>query len=369
MILLRFFNKFFHVFRSKNGSPAIEYVTVIAAGLALAMILNTVLHDWSIQQTLRDKVAEVINGTAEGTNSNQEKPQDKEPKREDIFSDLSTDPDDISTTPQTLKQDSSDRDDVQPTGSDGPKKDSPFLSSFLDDIGLGETGKEIVSMIGDAIPFVSNAKSLYEARTGVDPATGESLNGIWYGLSVVGIVPVIGNFGKWGKLIAKGGPKLFKGIGDFFRGAAQGAKSLFRSPGPAPAGGPEDPGGSMWDDIKDAWDSMWNAKGKGNGGGSGGNNKKKSGPGKKTSVTFGKPIEYVHQGKKVKLRVDAEPDGNKIQIQAGGGKNSEIDIRIEPDEPLEPQIPKKMRKKLGKGKTQELIKNLEKAVKYVKEFQ
>jgi hypothetical protein len=49
-----------------------------------------------------------------------------------------------------------------------------------------------------------------------------------------------------------------------------------------------------------------------------------------TSKTFGQPIETTIAGKKVKLRVDAEPDGNKIQIQAGSGKNSTVDVRIDP---------------------------------------
>jgi hypothetical protein len=82
-----------------------------------------------------------------------------------------------------------------------------------------------------------------------------------------------------------------------------------------------------------------------------------------TSKTFGKPIETTIDGKKVKLRVDAEPDCNKIQIQAGGGKNSVVDVRIDPALPLEPQIPKSLN--LSKGQKQELLKNLQKSADWL----
>jgi hypothetical protein len=82
-----------------------------------------------------------------------------------------------------------------------------------------------------------------------------------------------------------------------------------------------------------------------------------------TSKTFGKPLETTINGKKVKLRVDAEPDGNKIQIQAGGGKNSTVDVRIDPKLPLEAQVPKQLN--LTKGQKQELLKNLQKAVDWL----
>jgi RHS repeat-associated protein len=87
---------------------------------------------------------------------------------------------------------------------------------------------------------------------------------------------------------------------------------------------------------------------------------------RKTSQTFGQPIETVYGGQKVKLRVDAEPDGNKIQIQAGKGKDSTVDIRINPNLPLETQIPKNLRKSLSEGQYKDLLKNLQKAVDYLK---
>jgi hypothetical protein len=47
------------------------------------------------------------------------------------------------------------------------------------------------------------------------------------------------------------------------------------------------------------------------------------------------PIETTIGGNKVKLSVDAEPDAKKIQIQAGHGKDSTVDIKIDPSMPLE----------------------------------
>ncbi len=58
-----------------------------------------------------------------------------------------------------------------------------------------------------------------------------------------------------------------------------------------------------------------------------------SGGGKPTSRTFGQPIETRIGDTKVKLRVDA---------QAGQGKDSTVDIRIDPNMQLEPQIPKNL---------------------------
>lgn len=87
---------------------------------------------------------------------------------------------------------------------------------------------------------------------------------------------------------------------------------------------------------------------------------------RKTSQTFGQPNETVYGGQKVKLRVDAEPDGNKIQIQAGKGKDSTVDIRINPNAPLEEQIPKNLKKSLSESQYKELLKNLQKAVDYLR---
>jgi hypothetical protein len=50
------------------------------------------------------------------------------------------------------------------------------------------------------------------------------------------------------------------------------------------------------------------------------------------------------------------------------GKKSDMDIRIDPDLPIEQQIPKGIKKAVGKGKIPELVRNVEKAVNYVKEY-
>ncbi|MHC5217095.1 T7SS effector LXG polymorphic toxin [Enterococcus sp. LJL128] len=82
--------------------------------------------------------------------------------------------------------------------------------------------------------------------------------------------------------------------------------------------------------------------------------------GKITSKTFGKPIEVTIKNKKLKIRVDAEPDGDKIQIQAGGGKKSDYDERIIVEDisdraSIYDQIPKNLQRKLSKGNLENLV--------------
>lgn len=88
---------------------------------------------------------------------------------------------------------------------------------------------------------------------------------------------------------------------------------------------------------------------------------KEKGAYKRTSITIGEPIEISINGRKVNIRVDYEPDSDKIQIQSGKGKQSIIDYRINPSLPVEQQIPKQLN--LGKGKLPQLIGYLKKAVK------
>ncbi|MGY3777875.1 hypothetical protein [Isobaculum melis] len=108
--------------------------------------------------------------------------------------------------------------------------------------------------------------------------------------------------------------------------------------------------------VTDAWGQLQNP----------GDHYQFSNNGKITSKTFGKPIEATIGNKKHKLRVDAEPDGNKIQIQSGSGKNSPIDDRIRVDKitdkaSIEGLIDNSIKKKLSKGKLDELINNIWKA--------
>lgn len=88
---------------------------------------------------------------------------------------------------------------------------------------------------------------------------------------------------------------------------------------------------------------------------------------RKTSITINpnKPIETTIDGRKVQLRVDVEPDANKIQIQDGYGANSFIDRRIDPNLPIEPQIPNIIKRNLSSGQLQDLIRRIEKAKKYL----
>lgn len=93
--------------------------------------------------------------------------------------------------------------------------------------------------------------------------------------------------------------------------------------------------------------------------------------GKITSKSFGKPIEGRVGTKKSKIRVDAEPDSNKIQIQTGGGKTSPLDERV-PIEKITDKnsiyklISKNVKKGLSKGKTDELVNNIWKAYIWLK---
>ncbi|MBL1223678.1 hypothetical protein [Enterococcus sp. BWR-S5] len=93
--------------------------------------------------------------------------------------------------------------------------------------------------------------------------------------------------------------------------------------------------------------------------------------GKITSKTFGKPIEGRVDGKKSKIRVDAEPDGDKIQIQTGHGKRSPLDYRIDVDKitdraSIYNEIPKFIKKGIGKGKLDELVDNIYRAWVWLK---
>ncbi len=84
---------------------------------------------------------------------------------------------------------------------------------------------------------------------------------------------------------------------------------------------------------------------------------------KVTSKTFGQPIETKVGGKKVKIRVDAEPDSKSIHIQSGRGRRSRIKIQINPTQPLEPQIPKNLN--LTENQKRELLHILEQAVRFL----
>ncbi|MGX7420760.1 hypothetical protein ACWOFR_18470, partial [Carnobacterium gallinarum] len=94
--------------------------------------------------------------------------------------------------------------------------------------------------------------------------------------------------------------------------------------------------------------------------------------GKITSKTFGnKPIETTVDSTKLKIRVDAEPDGNKIQIQSGGGKKSTRDDRIKLEkitdkESIKKLIAKDLKRSLSKGQLEDLINRIWKAYIWLK---
>jgi len=94
---------------------------------------------------------------------------------------------------------------------------------------------------------------------------------------------------------------------------------------------------------------------------------------KPTSKSFGKKISGRVNGKKVdNIRVDAEPDSGKIQVQSGSGKSGydlDIDIkvsRISSRQDIVDWVSKHSELKgLGKGAKEEVIKNMWKAFKYL----
>ena len=94
---------------------------------------------------------------------------------------------------------------------------------------------------------------------------------------------------------------------------------------------------------------------------------------KPTSKTFGKKVSGRVKGKKVdNIRVDAEPDSGKIQVQSGSGKSGyglDIDIevsRISSRQDIVDWVSKHSELKgLGKGAKEEVIKNMWKAFKYL----
>lgn len=94
---------------------------------------------------------------------------------------------------------------------------------------------------------------------------------------------------------------------------------------------------------------------------------------KPTSKSFGKKISGRVNGKKVdNIRVDAEPNSGKIQVQSGSGKSGyDLDIDIEASTISSRQdIVNWVNKQselngLGKGAKEEVIKNMWKAFKYL----
>ena len=94
---------------------------------------------------------------------------------------------------------------------------------------------------------------------------------------------------------------------------------------------------------------------------------------KPTSKSFGKKVSGRVKGKKVdNIRVDAEPDSGKIQVQSGSGKSGydlDIDIevsRISSRQDIVDWVNKRSELKgLGQGAKEEIIKNMWKAFKYL----
>ncbi|MBF0819298.1 virulence protein [Streptococcus acidominimus] len=95
---------------------------------------------------------------------------------------------------------------------------------------------------------------------------------------------------------------------------------------------------------------------------------------KPTSKTFGKPVEGRINGRKAKIRVDAEPDSHSIHIQTGGGKRSPLKVDIPISEITDKNSIYRVLKdlhipevrNLGKGQLDELVKKIWNAYQWLK---
>ncbi|OYD07409.1 DUF4244 domain-containing protein [Paludifilum halophilum] len=111
------FTLFKMIVTGKRGSSTIEYVTLIPAVVALAMILNSVTNSGGVQTALRDRVSDAIGGVIGENGTNQEQQDNKKDIESDQKGQWLADSDDISKGKKadTLEHDSSDSYTVQKT--------------------------------------------------------------------------------------------------------------------------------------------------------------------------------------------------------------------------------------------------------------
>ncbi|WP_130846018.1 hypothetical protein [Lactiplantibacillus mudanjiangensis] len=87
------------------------------------------------------------------------------------------------------------------------------------------------------------------------------------------------------------------------------------------------------------------------------------------SRTFAKGIEGKYNGKKVHYRVDAEPQGKKLQIQCNENKVPDFRLKYEKINSIKDaieQIPKAVKKNLTQGKLQDMAKAVYRAAQSLK---
>ncbi|WP_281257270.1 hypothetical protein [Laceyella sediminis] len=75
------------VLQSRKGSPTMEYIVVIACGVALALLLNQVVASAEVQGSLKDKIMQVLTGQNMAVSLDEDKPKEQsiEERKDDLF--------------------------------------------------------------------------------------------------------------------------------------------------------------------------------------------------------------------------------------------------------------------------------------------
>ncbi|WP_154988107.1 DUF4244 domain-containing protein, partial [Laceyella tengchongensis] len=73
--------------KSRKGSPTIEYVVIIACGMALALLLKQVMASAEVQGLLKDKIMQVLTGQNMTVSLDEDKPKEQslEERKDDFF--------------------------------------------------------------------------------------------------------------------------------------------------------------------------------------------------------------------------------------------------------------------------------------------
>ncbi|MRG29839.1 hypothetical protein, partial [Laceyella tengchongensis] len=73
----RFLSSLVKGLKSRKGSPTMEYVIVIACGMALALLLNQVMVSAEVQESLKDKIMQVLTGQNMAVSLDENKPKEQ----------------------------------------------------------------------------------------------------------------------------------------------------------------------------------------------------------------------------------------------------------------------------------------------------
>ncbi|MRG29092.1 hypothetical protein, partial [Laceyella tengchongensis] len=82
----RLLSRMAKVLQSRKGSPTMEYIIVIACGVALALLLNQVMAFAEVQGALKDKIIQVLTGQNMVASVDESpKEQSLEERKDDLF--------------------------------------------------------------------------------------------------------------------------------------------------------------------------------------------------------------------------------------------------------------------------------------------